>query len=299
MHCELVVPGLLASGARPASLELIVARGRRTKAPPQSLERWLQHAFGLEGRLPAGALSLLGAGEAPGDAVWARADPLHMQVMRDRIVVAPASMRREEADALCQAVNAHFAGAMELRALDGSHWCARLEREIDVGDEPPLAMAGREATQRAGDVLLTEIQMLLHAHPVNEAREARGEPPVNSVWFWGAGRLPARTQSRWSSVTSDEPLALGLARNSGTKVRALPGDAAQWLSSDEGRHLVILDAANESLERDWFAPLAAALRSSRIGMLSLHVPDAGLAFETVRGDLRRFWRRPRSLASYA
>lgn len=299
MHCELAVPGLLASGARPASLELLVARGRRAKTPPQSLERWLQQAFGLEGRLPAGALSLLGAGGAPGDAVWTRADPLHMQVMRERIVVAPARVAREEADAVCQAVNDHFAGAVELRALDGSRWCARLECEIDVGDEPPLAIGGREATQRAGDVLLTEIQMLLHAHPVNSAREARGEPAVNSVWFWGAGRLPPRTQSRWISVTSEEPLALGFAHNSGATARTLPDGAARWLSSGEGRHLAILDAANPALERDWFAPLAAALRAGRIGMLSLHVPDAGLSVEAVRGDLRRFWRRPKPLESYA
>ena len=301
MHCELVVPGLLASGSRLASLELLVARGRRSKAAPQSLERWLQQAFGLEGRLPAGALSLLGAGGAPGDAVWTRADPVHMQVMRDRVVLAPAGafqISNRDADALRQAVNAHFAGAIELRVLDATRWCARLEREIEVGDEPPLAMAGREAAQRAGDVLLTEIQMLLHGHPVNAAREARGEPAVNSVWFWGAGRLPGRTQSLWSSVTGEEPLALGLARNAGASARALPGGAAQWLSSDEGRHLLILDAANPSLERDWFAPLAAALRAGRIGMLSLHVPDAGLSFETVRGDLRRFWRRPKALALY-
>jgi len=302
MHCELVVPGLLASRARPASLELLVARGRRTKTPPQSLERWLQHAFGLEGRLPAGALSLLGARGAPGESVWARADPVHMQVMRDRVVLAPAGafgISLQDADTLCQAANAHFAGAIELRTLDAARWCARLEHEIDAGDEPPLSMAGQEATQRAGDALLTEIQMLFHAHPVNAAREARGEPAVNSLWFWGAGRLPGKLRSRWQSVTSEDPLALGFARHAGAATRALPNGAEQWLSSDEGRHLVILDAANPSLESDWFAPLADALRSSRIGMLTLRLPDAGLSFETTRGDLRRFWRRAKPLERYA
>jgi hypothetical protein len=82
--------------------------------------------------------------------------------------------------------------------------------------------------------------------------------------------------------------------------RALPADAAAWLaqSPEDGRHLAILDPSSELPERDWFAPLAAALRTGRIGMLSLHVPDAGLSFETVRGDLRRFWRRPKALALY-
>jgi hypothetical protein len=57
--------------------------------------------------------------------------------------------------------------------------------------------------------------------------------------------------------------------------------------------------ALEELERRWCAPLLAALRSGRIGMVSIHVPEAGLSFETIRGDLRRFWRRPKALEQYA
>jgi hypothetical protein len=34
-------------------------------------------------------------------------------------------------------------------------------------------------------------------------------------------------------------------------------------------------------------------------MITIHVPGTGATFETVRGDLRRFWRRPRPLAEYA
>jgi hypothetical protein len=308
MHCELVIPGLLEFGTRKAdarstSLELLVARGRRSKTQPRPIELWLQEAFGQSGGLCAGAISLLGAGGAPGDSIWVRADPVHMQVMRDRVVLAPAgafSISREEAETLCQAVNRHFGGAIELRVLDTSRWCARLERDIEVGDEPALGMAGREPEQRAGDVLLTEIQMLLHGHAANEAREARGEPAVNSLWLWGSGRLPQGGSCRWRSVTSADPFALGLARLASAATGKPPSNAAAWLSqaADDGRHLVMLEA-NEALEDEWFAPLAAALRAGRVGMLTLHVPDAGLSFETARGDLRRFWRRAKALASYA
>ena len=54
-----------------------------------------------------------------------------------------------------------------------------------------------------------------------------------------------------------------------------------------------------ALESRWFAPLLAALRRGRVGMVTLHLPDLGHAFETIRGDLRRFWRRPRPLERYA
>jgi hypothetical protein len=58
---------------------------------------------------------------------------------------------------------------------------------------------------------------------------------------------------------------------------------------DAGQNPQPLDA----LEQHWFAPLLEALRQGRIGMLSVHVPDAGESWETTRADLRRFWRRPR------
>jgi hypothetical protein len=68
-----------------------------------------------------------------------------------------------------------------------------------------------------------------------------------------------------------------------------------------------LDAAAEwherlvVLEAKWFAPLLDALRIGRIGMLTLHAPDGreALACETVRGDLRRFWRRQQPLSAFA
>lgn len=39
--------------------------------------------------------------------------------------------------------------------------------------------------------LLNEIQMLLHEQPFNEAREARGQPPINGLWLWDIPVLPA------------------------------------------------------------------------------------------------------------
>ena len=307
MHIELLVPGLLSAPAgRAVALELLAARGRRSKSGVQPAESWLQQAFGLGGRLNAGPISVLGAGGAPGDAAWTRADPVHLRILRERVLLVPAAtfpVSREEADALCDALNRHFAGVLEFRALDAHRWCARLQRDMDLGDEPPLDMAGREATTRPGDAMLTEVQMLLHSHPANAAREARGEPPLNSVWLWGAGRLPQDASSRFRSVSSADPFPLGLARLAGAGARPLPASASAWLAPapEDGRHLIVLDATAgmDALERDWFAPLAAALRGGRVGMVSLHLPDAGLSFETVRGDLRRFWRRPRTLESYA
>ena len=330
MHCELLVPGLFAGqeAEELPAVELLLARARSEASGRCFVQTWLHEAFELDdGATPAGALTLLGSGGEPGDACWARADPVHMRVMRDRLILVPGHALRvtaEEAQWLCGSLNEHFQGELALEAVDPLHWCARLAGDAQFDADCPLDAAGRGVDlalpegRGAPHRVLNEAQMLLHGHPVNEARETRGEPVINSLWLWGAGRKPRGASSRWQSVSAQEPLALGLAKLAGVRSRGLPASARIWLehSPDDGRHLVVLDSlraplalgevadyekALATLERNWFSPLLDALRADRVGMLSIHVPDGPqcMAYETIRGDLRRFWRRPRRLQEYA
>jgi hypothetical protein len=319
MHCELVVPALFAGGeeARFPALEILLGRARRSAGEAKPLEGWVQQAFDLgEDAYPAGALTVAAQGLDPGEDSWVRADPVHLRVTDDRLVVVPAeafSVQAEEASALCHALNAHFAG-MAFVPSQPRRWCAKLAQHL--AGRPALDAAGTALElPRESAPLLNEIQMVLHAHPVNEAREARGEPAVNSVWLWGSGRAP-RARAPWQSVAADDPAVLGAARLANARQRALPRSAREWLERlpEEGRHLAVLDTlrapralapdtvanAIETLERDWFVPLLAALRGARIGMLTLHVPDAAeaLSFEIIRRDLRRFWRLRQPIKNY-
>jgi hypothetical protein len=329
MHCELLIPGLFAapSATRLPSVELLLARGRCTSARSQPLEDWLHDAFDLgNAPLAAGALTLLAGGGDPGTDYCARADPVHLRLLRDRLILVPgAALRiaREEAEALCHALNAHFGERLQLQPHDAERWTAKVAPALPLDARAPLTLAGCDVAVALGAAgpahgVLNEAQMVLHAHPVNDAREARGEPPVNSLWLWGAGRAPRVEASRWHSVSAAEPLALGLARAASIRRRPLAPSAEDWLerAPEEGRHLVVLDAlrvplalaepgeyqdAVAALERDWFAPLLGALRAGRVGMVTIHVPDGAecAAYETIRGDLRRFWRRPKALEHYA
>jgi len=339
MHCELLVPALFPTRAparealaalRLPALELLLARGRAAGAVPQALERWLIEAFGDEDApLAAGALTVLAEDGEPGEDEWLRADPVHLQLGREGPALVPSAafdVSREEAEAICEALNGHFAGAATFYPLAPGRWCARLAEELVVATESPLQLTGEDVNRRLAaqpaarrwHAMLTEIQMVLHQHPVNAERERRGAPALNSLWLWGAGRVPREAAGPWQSVSADEPLALGLARLAGMARRALPATAEEWLARapGDGRHLFVLDALRaahalddaeayaarlRTLEARWFAPLLAALRAGRIGMVSLHVPDAAEArsFEAVRGDLRRIWRRAQALERYA
>jgi hypothetical protein len=322
MHLELVIPALFQAQAEAPALQLALARGRRSETGALALEEWFAQAFGLGGGpLPAGALTAHAFGAEP--ACWLRADPVHLRADRDRLLLIPSAgfeIGAAEAKELCAELDRLFGAQFTLHPFSPEHWGLRASELMALATRPPLEIAGRDVDAELPDkrfhALLNEIQMALYQHAVNTAREARGAPVVNSVWLWGAGPLPAAARGPWQSVSAEDPAALGLAKLAGMRHRA-PGPGAEaWLgrAPAEGRHLVVLDALRgaaalgdeealaqrlHGIEADWFAPLLAALRAGRIGMLTVHVPDAGLSFETARGDLRRFWRRPQPLSHYA
>jgi hypothetical protein len=230
---------------------------------------------------------------------------------------------REDADALVETLNRQFEARCGFAAVRPDQWCMCSASDTPLQAAPPHELAAQEvdASLPGGAdsvrwlALLNEIQMALHDHPVNAARELRGAVPVNSVWFWGAGALPQQVSGPWHSITSDDALAAGFAQFAGMRNKALPASATEWLDRAplEGRHLIVLDALRSvlalggaephaerlaALESRWFAPLLAALRIERVGMVTVHAPDVGRSWETVRSDLRRFWRRARPLAAY-
>ena len=333
MHCELVVPALFAAHEVPRlpALELLLARGRVAREQPFSLESWLGHAFELaESSLPAGAITAFAAGVngigSPGDFCWLRADPVHLRIEPDRLSLIPSvgfGISRDEAEMFAATLNRHFGDRLTIFPCWPDRWCLRSAGDIALDALAPVELAGREVDANLPrgpqaarwHTLLNETQMALHDHPVNREREQKGEAAVNSVWFWGAGQLPGAARGPWHSVNADDPLATGLARLAGLRHRALAATASDWLerAPEDGRHLMVLDALRgalalggfdshaerlAALEARWFAPLLEALRRGRVGMITVRVPDAGASHETVRGDLRRFWRRTQPLAAY-
>jgi|APFre7841882724_1041349.scaffolds.fasta_scaffold00225_6 hypothetical protein len=341
MNVHLVLPDLFwpqpqgggaYAGLDLPALEIVFGRGRRTARDAASLEHWLAERYGLslEGELPVAPYALLGEDADPGTSGWLRVDPCHLRLGIDQLVLADAAtfaLDTAEADALVAALNAHFAAdGIALRAPHPERWYATME-PLPAMETTPLAAAraqsvdpllprGRDA--RAWHARLNELQMVLHAHPVNEAREARGAPAVNSVWAWGAGRMGgAPPQRAFSGVRAADPFALGLARASGATTHPVPATAHAWLEAApaEGVEAIVLDALRvpaaygdepawrerlETIERHWLAPLHEALRAGQVGMLTVHAMGAGgaLQVETTRQDLRYFWRRPKPLAAW-
>ena len=304
---------------RIAAAETLIARGRR-RTVPASPETWLFERFGAAKQRdwPVAPYTLLADGGAPGQHFWMRADPVHVSIERDRLGLREEfalEVSRTEADALVEALNRHFGEALLFSSPRPERWYVRLQHAPEIETAPPSAARGTAVGDKlpsGADAmrfhsLMNEAQMLLHEHPVNAEREARGAPAVNSVWFWGGGILEAVTIRPYSAVIGDDPLARGLAAAAGIPNRGLPGSVEVLLSllAPEGTALIVLGPPRHrqgraALERDWFEPLLGALESGRIGMLTLQLggPSSLLQVETVRSDLRHFWRTRKPVESY-
>jgi hypothetical protein len=330
MRAYLLIPDLwpppemeeAARGLRLPGLELLLGKGTVADARGETVEGWLCRRFGVErrGDWPVAAVTLLADGGDPGRDVWMRADPVSLRADGARLVLGDGAWLRitpGEAAALAQALNRHFReDGLEFEPRSPRRWYLRLPAAPAMSTHAPHEAAGRHVDEwlPAGPDalhwhrLMNEAQMLLHQHPVNEAREERGEPPLNSVWLWGAGAVPDHARASFAGVWSNHPLAAGLARLAGIAAHPVPCSGAEWLREATGAEvLLVLEdlggggawrEALQALENTWFSPLAEALRSKRLARLDLGCPAPARSRELVveAGDFWKFWRGPRRLA---
>ncbi len=320
----LVVPGLiwprqaladLSGDLRLPALSLLLGLGRLQAGAANDATAMLAGALGAALPLPAAAVRRLAAGGVADDAEWICLDPVRLLFEERHLVLDdPRSLALDEAEAAALAVSLAptFAGLGEIERMGPQHWNLRLA-------SPPPAFAdltssiGRTAAPLPADAAwrpwrqaLNEAQMVLHAHPVNQAREAAGKPVVNSLWPWGGGRLPAATACHHDSVWASDSVIRGLARLQGVgtadlpaEFRLPPGESALALFDDLATPARLGDAiawreALTRLESAWLAPALAALRGGGLDELHLLAPGERNSVELVvrRSDLWKFWRKP-------
>ncbi len=177
--------------------------GASTFSPPH--ERALAAARGWrggDGALPFAARSAHADGVAVGAGAWGLVTPAHWLLGRDHATMLdPAVLELGEAES-----RALFAPICELFASEGfaTAWGAPDRWYVGHDELEGFATAsldrviGRNVDRWLGETrspvgrrvrrLQSEAQLVFHAHPVNEAREARGAPVVNSFWLSGCGR---------------------------------------------------------------------------------------------------------------
>lgn len=248
---------------------------------------------------PVAALTRqLDAGDAASSA-WLRADPARVSPdMAGARMLAHGdalALAEEDVAQLLPALRPLFGDAgFPLDAPHPSRWYLRVPKDArlpefvpvdDVLGDDLFAHLPEGDAGRRWRALLTEAQVLLHNHPWNAHRAAQGKPPVNSLWFWGAGVLPDFVRTSFRQIKGNEVLLRALAGAAGVSPASADGEEVDALI--DLRQLRNLDL----LCRDALLPLQAALDKRELDALTLDFED-GAVFVLRRDQRWRLWRRP-------
>ena len=311
-------------GLRLPALEKLLSRGRTAETACEDEPAWLCGHFGVQKQMdwPVAPLAFAGDGGEPGTAYWLRADPVHLRVHNDGLILLPPEtegITENELRDVTGALNRRFEeDGFVLHVPNPQRWYVRMPQAPKIRTTTLKQAIGRDVNRLLPEGeerlrwhrIFNEAQMLLHAHPVNMAREERGARVVNSLWFWGGGILPV-SSSPFDAIQSDDPLVLGLAKTAGI----MPASADCGFAAGNNLLVDIRDAerefirgsiaawraALETVEKRWFAPILDALRAGEIGkaVVATVADGRGHEWSVTRGALWRIWKSPRSLTQHA
>ncbi|MEO6352763.1 MAG: hypothetical protein ABIO19_02050 [Burkholderiaceae bacterium] len=288
-------------------------------------EAWLAQQFGLEAHMAQGgsppvALAAMAMfGLEPDDGVWFMLQPIHIHVARDHLVLMDQRqlpISEQESRTLFALAEPLFTEyGMALRYGDAHTWFMRADAWGDLRTSTPDAACGHNIDiwmpkgrfERDWRKLQNEVQMHWHDHAINQAREMRGQKPVNSLWLWGG--TPSAPRLTQSTAQSRYTAAFNLPRWMGALGQNRNMTAEQLILAAPQQGLLVLDALVEAalagdwgrwleqmqeLELHWFAPLLDAIKAGKLGSVALilsHNKELR-SCHVNRMALRRFWLKP-------
>jgi hypothetical protein len=297
------------------ALELLLARAECTRLDPD-WRGWLARLAAPDDALqlaPASVAARAWLGSPPGpDSFWF-ATPVHYLAGIDSVHLHPDGLLHlagDEQNALAADFNALFGDShWHLHALGRRELLLRgPPLQASAGD--PGDWAGRDpsgAAPRGPDAgtllrLGSEIEMWLHEHRINGARQARSQLSVTGLWLWGA---TAGAGSR-AVVPGGLPVlygmdlhAEGLWRLAGRSAEPLPEEFQALNDAAEARAIVLYTALGaegltqrlQRLEQRWITPALAALRARRLRTLRLLAGGRAYRLQLLR--LAQLWRGSR------
>jgi hypothetical protein len=263
---------------------------------------WLWREFGGTSATPVTAPYAWRALHRDGDLpphLWF-ATPVHFAFARDHLLVEPLDdLDTADRAALAQVADAcaQSSGARLLSEL-GRTWFMAFDRPWALEAIPlpaALGLSVADALPRGADEvrwrkLLTEIQIEWHAHPVNAAREARGQRSANGLWLHGGGPWQALPRAAFGAVAGAAPVLQGWALAAGVpgsqlhEGETLPGNtthAVSWIKS----------LAASARMQHWDAWLArVADLATQFAELKPRAFSAGFDIELVVGGERHVRR---------
>ena len=310
MRVTLAIPKLLAvPRAALAGVPALARLGRYAGAPlaePRGFDVALLVAAGRSRDTPTAPLAALGAGFDPGEASVLRADPVTLIAGRDDVLLAGRADDLDAADAaaMIATLNRHFAAdGLEFHAPRPDAWfvTTRTAAAPSITTELTEVSGAIHAHLPRGDHAkpwrqwMSEMQMLLHEHPANAAREAAGRAPVTGLWLSGGG-AEAGSRARVDATVFAAPGPLGDVARGLADAQSLPVDFAALPAVDHA--IVVLPAVTDvsvmtALAAAWIDPALRSLERRALSSLALVADGSGGAL-TWEARPPSWWQRLRA-----
>jgi hypothetical protein len=305
-----VLPPVGGGHLRDASLRAWLAKAALSFDPrPREFLQILTTELGLP--YPEEGLAALRMWGQTGDRpkVWiAAADPVYLEPRLDHLclhALRSATIPPSDLGPLFDHLQETLAAGRDYGfARLGSKGYLRAEVPMSTAAVPPYVLDQQppgDFLPTGGDAvlhrnILSEIEMALHEHDVNLRRVEEGKQPVNSLWLWGGGMAPEKTERPQPPLFADDPLLYGYWESAGAVSDVWPGDFATCADDSPHGFVAVTPAGDRRREtlRGYLEELRDLLHSGRLSRLVLLFRD-GVRAEVRRSYRLRFWRRDDAL----
>jgi hypothetical protein len=254
-------------------------------------------------------------------ASFVRADPIHLKADRDTASLIPPEelqLGRRDAQLFIDSINEFLKDDdVRIHQCNPEAWMMSGMPSQQLAAYPTSFVAHRHASAFLPDSdsdgkwrrLATEIQMLLHAHPLNQERERAGQLSVNALWYWGGATLPGLPESAVNSVLfADDAYAVALAEQWNIERYALQelGMSSRPLfeAGNTASNVIIVDTSLRktgvsgdidqymdrvrNINQTYLLPLSSLVKKGQLSALKLQTED-GLVI-AYTGSPRRWWQ---------
>lgn len=246
-------------------------------------------------------------------------DPVFLRVDQDQAIFTASEerdIREDDARHLIDDLNTHFsADGLQVHYFRPHQWLLEAPLELTTASLYETQYKNVEQHQPSGADArcwrryLNEMQMLLHGHEVNQARELRGELPVNSLWLWGRAR-PYQYEPVIETLYSHDQRVLDLARaldiqciqTQSTPQPVSLGQTQLWVELGQMDAIWRKDAYSwfdwlAQLEQHFLSPIMQQLEQGKLESFTLVTEHVSLTLE-ARAARPGWWNRWRRSPSF-
>ncbi len=275
----------------------------------------------IKSDFPSAALTLMANDMYDPAMFYMHADPVHLRADMDHAVLtssADLNISDSESAVLCKMLNQHFnQDGLTFLSLDKNQWFVASNNKIKMKTTSLLDATGRNINfiLPGGEdavrwkQILTEAQMLMHSHELNDSRENSGLLSINSIWFHGSGELTDLKSDKINSLCSNQNMLKGLASFIKCDYLKVPDSVNEYadylLSCKHGSvnvlHLAELEhLVNYTDVRPWLQQLAETLDCWVYPLLKFAnknnikvtlYPCNEKKYQFSKYDILKFWRK--------